>query len=212
MLFLANKLRAQRRARLGSSCEEGAAEGGFTLIELMVVLLIMGILMAIAIPTFLGVTGSAKDKGAQSDTVNADTTAKVYYENHQSYTNNASMQKYLAGASHSITYVTCGAAASEQSNQVQVCSGPNAVEFISWSPTGLCWMLLDNQGPVGSSFAGEGSSGTYYGFTASSTAAGAGCNTSATGSPVSLTAYAATNPGNTAGTWYTSWPAAPSGQ
>ncbi len=37
----------------------GDAEGGFTLIELMVVLLIIAILLAIAIPTFLGVTSSA---------------------------------------------------------------------------------------------------------------------------------------------------------
>jgi type IV pilus assembly protein PilA len=33
----------------------GEAEAGFTLIELMVVLLIIAILLAIAIPTFLGV-------------------------------------------------------------------------------------------------------------------------------------------------------------
>ena len=44
-----------------------AADAGFTLIELMVVLLIIAILLAIAIPTFLGVTGSANDRAAQSN-------------------------------------------------------------------------------------------------------------------------------------------------
>ncbi len=42
-------------------------DAGFTLIELMVVLLILAILLAIAIPTFLGVTGGANDRAAQSN-------------------------------------------------------------------------------------------------------------------------------------------------
>jgi type IV pilus assembly protein PilA len=37
--------------------ESAGEDAGFTLIELMVVLLIMAILLAIAIPTFLGVSG-----------------------------------------------------------------------------------------------------------------------------------------------------------
>src|SRR5579872_6103609 len=64
--------------------EEGL-EGGFTLIELMVVLLIIAILLAIAIPTFLGVTGSAKDRSAQSTDTNAVTNLIAYYQNAQTY-------------------------------------------------------------------------------------------------------------------------------
>lgn len=52
---------------------------GFTLIELMVVVLIVAILLAIAIPTFLGARERAADRAAQSNLRNAHTSAFVYY-------------------------------------------------------------------------------------------------------------------------------------
>src|ERR1700721_350671 len=67
---------------------EEAVEAGFTLIELMVVLLIIAILLAIAIPTFLGVTNTAGDRAAQSNLTNALTEGKALYEVNQGYTGN----------------------------------------------------------------------------------------------------------------------------
>jgi|SRR5829696_4937358 len=52
-------------------------EDGFTLIELMVVVLIIAILIAIAIPTFLGAQDRARDRGAQSNLRNGLTAAKT---------------------------------------------------------------------------------------------------------------------------------------
>jgi len=59
---------------------------GFTLIELMVVVLIIAILIAIAIPTFLGLRQRAQDRAAQSDLRNGLTAGKAFFTDGDSYT------------------------------------------------------------------------------------------------------------------------------
>ena len=62
--------------------QRSSDEGGFTLIELLVVILIIGILAAIAIPSFLSQKSKATDSSAKELARTAETTAETYATDH----------------------------------------------------------------------------------------------------------------------------------
>ena len=70
-----------------------ASEQGFTLIELLVVMIILGILVAIAVPAYLSFTSKAKVSAAESNVRSAIPAAESWY---QDTVNNASPNTYAA--------------------------------------------------------------------------------------------------------------------
>lgn len=59
------------------------ADEGFTLIELLVVVVIIGVLVAIAIPVYLNYREGAADKSAQSDVRATISAIEQYYTDNQ---------------------------------------------------------------------------------------------------------------------------------
>jgi type IV pilus assembly protein PilA len=142
---------------------ESGSEGGFTLIELMVVLLIIAILLAIAIPTFLSVSGGARDRAAQSNLTNAVTDSIAYYQNSQTYdasSTTSASQGHAAGSTSvalqsaeptftwsdiACTTATASKCVSVAPVDVASTNDGQGIILAAMSATGTCWYALNMQ-------------------------------------------------------------------
>jgi len=154
-------------------------EDGFTLIELMVVVLIIAILIAIAIPTFLGARSRAQDKQAQSNLRNALTAEKTFYTDSQVYT---ITDTDLTPIESSLVY-TNDKAATRGVVPEELNTGGQGVVLRSWSSSGTTFCLMDIVAtlPAASPFHGETAAGTYYAKIAGTTS-GTACGSATYGS------------------------------
>ena len=127
--------------RLKNRIAQGNTEGGFTLIELLVVIIILGILLAIAVPSYIGFKGKAEKSAAAANLRAAVPAVEAFYADNGTYVGvgNAS-----TAATPGISYYDPASAAKVT---VSGSPAPSTTSYCVYSTTGSSTFFKN--GPAG---------------------------------------------------------------
>ena len=128
-------------------------EEGFTLIELMVVVLIIAVLVAIAVPSFLGFRNRAQDRAAQADLRNALLAEKANWTDDAAFTTTeADLKSYEPGIEIETTAIGSLTSDSDVAVYLSVSGSDDQVCLVKMSDSGNTYAIFEDATSTGGTF------------------------------------------------------------
>jgi len=146
---------ARQRATTGARSALPEAHG-YSMVELMVILVIIGILVAIGIPALIGSQGRSQDRAVQSDIRNVYSVEKIFYSDRANYTDDPLA---LAAEEPGFSYIAADTPVTIGEMYVHLEPG-NIIYISAKSASGDCFYLRDTNG-AGADYASSPSCGHW---------------------------------------------------
>jgi type IV pilus assembly protein PilA len=129
-------------------------EDGFTLIELMVVVMILAILIVMGLPTFLGVKARFQDRAAQTDARNVVLAARILFTDQANFSTADETatglvtiienQCYVSAATASVSSGTPACVSGGGSGSISVSASATQFAVARMATSNTCFVIVDS--------------------------------------------------------------------